>query len=98
MTYSGGTLSAVEAAPFANVWRAIVVALDAENITLLDRERIEGGGKIDGRTLDLQRVKVTVQTLTEQKTALSIRVDSFGNSELTHSIYKKFKIALGPTP
>ncbi|HAB17416.1 MAG TPA: DUF3568 family protein [Verrucomicrobiota bacterium] len=98
MEYSGGTLVSVEAATFQQVWRAASAALDDADVTILDRQRIENGGKLDGRTPDLQAVRVTVRVLTENKTELRIRIDSLGNSELARRIYARFKIALGPTP
>jgi hypothetical protein len=96
MKYSSGTLSAVEAATFSQVWRASLAALNDSDITVLDDERTNRGGTIDGRTTDLRTVRVQVRRLAQQKTELRIRVDSFGDSELSHLIFEKVQIALGP--
>lgn len=93
--YTGGGLTAVEDASFDPVWRAGLAALNACDVTVLDTTRTATGGIMDGRTPDLKTVKVTVRRLSEDKTELRIKVDSFGNSELSHLIYDKFKIALG---
>ena len=67
-----------------------------DNPTLGDGVVI-GYGKIDGRTPDLKAVRVSFRRLSETKTEMQIKVDSFGDSELTHIIYDKFKIALDPS-
>ncbi len=93
--YTGGGLTAVEDASFDRVWRAGLAALNACDVTVLDTTRTATGGLMDGRTPDLKTVKVNVRRLSEDKAELRIKVDSFGNSELSHLIYDKFKIALG---
>ena len=97
MKYSGGRLTAVEEVGFMPAWRACLAALNDSEITVLDSSRTVTGGKIDGRTPDLKAVRVSFRRLSETKTEMQIKVDSFGDSELTHIIYDKFKIALDPS-
>jgi len=97
MKYSRGTLTAVEEAPFAPVWRACLAAMNASDVTLLDSSRTVSGGMMDGRTPELKAVRVNIRRLSEEKTELRIKVDSFGDSELANIIYDKFKIALDPS-
>ncbi len=95
MNYTHGTLRSVEGASFIRVWRASLAALNACDVTVLDESHTTSGGDIDGRSPELKTVKVGVRRLSADKTELRIRVDSFGDSELSHQIYEKFQIALG---
>ena len=96
MKYSRGAMTLVVDASFTPVWRALLAALNASDVTLLDSSKTSTGGVMDGRTPELKTVKVNVRRLSEEKTEVRIKIDSFGNSELTHLIHERFRVALEP--
>ncbi len=97
MTYSKGSLIAVEDVEFRPAWRACLAALNHSGVTVLDQSTTPTGGHLDGLTNDLKTVKVRLRRLGSGKTEIRIRISSLGDSELSRLIYDDIKAALDPS-
>lgn len=97
VTYSKGSLTAVEEVEFRSAWRACLAALNYTGVTVLDQATTPTEGLLDGRTNDLKAVKVRLRRLSAGKTEIRIRISSLGESELSRLIYDNIKAALDPS-
>ena len=94
-SYINGALKALYAVPISELWDKTLTALQGLQLTI-DARRMDGiGGEIIGRRADGTPVKIWFESMSQDKTLVSIKVDYLGNKKYAKRIHSAIQQQLG---
>lgn len=94
VAYAKGALEVTEAVEYGKAWSAALRGAREAGLALVSRSEHAGHGLIVARTGEDQSVTIKVDRLYPRKTAIEIRVGTFGNRPLSMRIYQHIKANL----
>jgi len=92
--YAKGEFSSTLEATPAQVVKASESALADMGISVLTSSSSGVDGKVTARTALDKKIAITVERETDQRSKIGIRVDTFGDEELSRQIFEKIKSKL----
>lgn len=94
-SYINGALKALYSVPINELWEKTLTAIQGLQLTV-DAKRIDGiGGEIIGRRADGTPVKIWFESMSRDKTLVSIKVDYLGNKKYAKRIHAAIQQQLG---
>ena len=94
VAYVKGKLEVTEAVEYERAWSAALRGTREAGLSIVNHSDYGGRGLIVARTQDDQKVTVKVDRLYPRKTAIEIRVGTFGDRQLSMRIYNSIKANL----
>jgi hypothetical protein len=94
-SYISGELEALYVVPIEDLWAKTLTAMEMLRLTI-DDKRMDGiGGQISARRADGTIIKVRFESLSNNRTIVGVRVDTFGNKEYSKRIHNAIQNQLG---